>query len=444
MNRILTQPATEPETPAGISPALHYALWPLRVAVVLFSSLSIAIIFPFAMLLHVLRRGLELLPGVRAGEDLAIRWYHRQVDRLGRRVLVDPRDEPILAAVLSLSLTAVPVFIAQLVLYKLNHLTLNIALLFAFYAFIFGPKLRAFARSFSALHQEGHRNGLKGKSPYQDLAGTSFFYAWLCVWTGLIPHAVGHVQNHHRENTGPLDNFGSARYNHANLWHFFCYMVRDVVYQQFMVTPYLYFKQHGRRKQAGIMIKGNIVYLLCLLPVLAYSPAIAFWYMLVPWGASNFISGLIHWSQHMFYGGREDSRNYVTNTITLLEKPVNFLNEGYHLSHHYRSGLHWTENPATFERMQPEMRAAGSMVFRDFGVVDIFCLVTLFRAFNTVARKLETWEPMTHAEKVALLKERLQPAPEFVRRRRPKRSAHRVAESEPETAAAKTAEEALA
>lgn len=390
---------------------VHHALWPARVVLVIFSTAAVLVIFSLSMTLHAIRKMLALIPGVSIASQWCVDWYHRQIDRLGRRVLVDPRDEPILAAVISLTATAVVVFIAQLAIYPEQGV--NYYLVAAFYAFVFGPKLRGYARSFSSLHQEGHRNGLKGRSPYQELCGSSFFYAWLCVWSGLIPHAVGHVQNHHRENTSPLDAFGSARYNHANLWHFFRYMTRDVIYQQFMVTPYLYFKQHGRHKQAMIMIKGNIIYFALLVPLWIYSWQLALAYMLIPWGASNFISGLIHWSQHMFYGGRADSRNYVTNTTTMLEKPVNFLNEGYHLSHHYRSGLHWTENPRIFEEMREEMKAAEAMVFRDLGVVDMFLFVTVFRAFGYVSSKLETWEPMTPAEKKAYLKKRLMPAPDF-------------------------------
>ena len=413
MNQVINRKESRIETryPGGMPGVVHHALWPARVVLVIFSTAAVLVIFSLSMTLHAIRKMLALIPGVSIASQWCVDWYHRQIDRLGRRVLVDPRDEPILAAVISLTATAVVVFIAQLAIYPEQGV--NYYLVAAFYAFVFGPKLRGYARSFSSLHQEGHRNGLKGRSPYQELCGSSFFYAWLCVWSGLIPHAVGHVQNHHRENTSPLDAFGSARYNHANLWHFFRYMTRDVIYQQFMVTPYLYFKQHGRHKQAMIMIKGNIIYFALLVPLWIYSWQLALAYMLIPWGASNFISGLIHWSQHMFYGGRADSRNYVTNTTTMLEKPVNFLNEGYHLCHHYRSGLHWTENPRIFEEMREEMKAAEAMVFRDLGVVDMFLFVTVFRAFGYVSSKLETWEPMTPAEKKAYLKKRLMPAPDF-------------------------------
>ncbi|RFA29217.1 hypothetical protein CAI21_10645 [Alkalilimnicola ehrlichii] len=365
-------------------------------------------IFALAAVLHAVRLLLGAVPGVRPLSRWLLEHYHGMITPLARRVMVDPRNAPILAAVISLAATALPIFIAQLVLYEINWW-----LVLAFYAVVFGPNVRAYVRSFSALHQEGHHNGLKGRSPYEQACGSSFFYAFLCVVSGLIPHAVGHTQQHHRENGTRIDAFASHRYDHANLWHFFRYMTRDVIYQQFMVTPYLYFKSKGKHTQAAIMIKGNIVYFAVLLPVAIYSWEIALWYMLVPWGASNFLSGVIHWVQHAFYGGRRDYDNFLTHTITLKEAPVNFLNEGYHLCHHHSPGLHWTESPELFERLRDDLKAADSMVFRDLGVTNFFLLLTVFRAFGVLARKYEPWEPMTHEEKIAHIKLRAKPAGTF-------------------------------
>ena len=48
------------------------------------------------------------------------RAYDRVIDRLGQRVLRDPRDTPALRIMVSLSLTTVPIFLIQLVLGNLG------------------------------------------------------------------------------------------------------------------------------------------------------------------------------------------------------------------------------------------------------------------------------------------------------------------------------------
>lgn len=86
-------------------------------------------------------------------------------------------------------------------------------------------------------------------------------------------------------------------------------MVREVMYQQFMVSPWLYFKSKRKRSQARAMVMGNLVHGGLFVALAFYSLPIAVFYMLVPWCASNFLMGVIHWSQHAFYGGQEDPRD---------------------------------------------------------------------------------------------------------------------------------------
>lgn len=396
--------------PANIHPVLHYALMPFSLVVVIFSTASILPIFAWSMLLQVFRWVFSKFPGVTPLGNWSAGLYHRVIDRLGRRVLTDPRDEPILAAVISLALTSIPVFVAQLIVYDINYY-----LVLAYYGVVFGPNVRGYVRSFSAMHQEGHRPGgvLKGRSPYEKVCGTSFFYAFLSMPMGLIPHAVAHAQQHHKENTGPLDLYASARYDHGNLWHFLRYMVRDLVHQQFMITPFIYFWRKNKRPQAWIMLKGNIVFFSVVGATAFYNWQIALFYFMIPWGASNFLLGIIHWIQHAFYGGQKDPKDYMVNTVSLKETPVNFLNEGLHLCHHHRAGVHWSESPELMKKIEPKMRAADSIVFRDLSVVELYLYLTVFRWFNKLAEKLEPWEPMTHAEKIAHLKMRSKAAPEF-------------------------------
>ncbi|RFA29266.1 fatty acid desaturase [Alkalilimnicola ehrlichii] len=396
-----------PKRPGNVNPLLHALLLPVFAVLVAFNTVAAGAILLLSILLQGGRRLLALIPGLATLGNGIVERYHALVQRLANRILKDPRDEPILAAAITLGLTAFPVLGLQLVLQEIVW-----PLVLAFYAFVYGPNIRAFVRSFSAMHQEGHRRGgiFKGDSRCETWTGNTFLYIFFAVPLGLVPHATAHLQQHHRENTGPLDIYATARYNHANAWHFMVYMVREVMYQQFMISPYLYFKSRRKTAQMRSMVMGNLIYFGLLALLALYSWQIAVLYMLIPWGASNFLMGVIHWAQHAFYGGQQDPKDFMCNTTTLLETPVNVLNEGYHVCHHHWANVHWSESPALFEKIKPEMKASRSMVFRDLSVLDLFLLMML-RRFDTLAAKLDWWEPMSHAEKVELLKQRVQPAP---------------------------------
>lgn len=396
-----------PRLPANVSPLFHFVAIPLFTVLVAFSGVAIIAILTLSFALQLGRWLLGCVPGLAYLGNAWVSGYHRQVQRLADRWLKDPRDEPILAAALTLALTAGPVFILQLWLGAVAW-----PLVLAFYAAVYGPNIRGFVRSFSSMHQEGHVPGgvFKRPSRLDKWCGNSLLYMFFAIPMGLTPHALAHLQQHHRENAGPLDIYATARYDHANLWHFVVYMVREVMYQQFLISPYLYFRSREKRAQMRAMVTGNLLHLALFTALAWYSLPIAVFYMLVPWCASNVLMGVIHWSQHAFYGGQADPRAYMYNTVTLLEKPVNILNEGYHVCHHHWANVHWSESPQLFERIKPEMRAAQSMVFRDLSVMDLFLLLML-RRFEVLADKLEWWEPLSREEKVALLRQRVRPAP---------------------------------
>ncbi|MDG9923696.1 MULTISPECIES: fatty acid desaturase [unclassified Pseudomonas] len=396
-----------PVRPGNIHPLFHFFAIPLFAVLLVFNAAAIGVILAMALTLQLGRRILQAIPGVSALGGVITDTYHAQVQRLANRVLKDPRDEPILAAAITLGLTAIPIFIAQLVIVEISW-----PLVLGFYACVYGPNIRAFVRSFSSMHQEGHKVGglFKRASLVEKWTGNSFLYMFFAIPMGLTPHAAAHLQQHHRENAGPLDVYATARYDHANAWHFIVYMVREVMYQQLLVSPYLYFRSKRKPAQMRSMIVGNLLHLALFALLALYSLPIAVLYMLVPWCASNFLMGVIHWSQHAFYGGQQDPKDFMYNTVTLLEKPVNTLNEGYHVCHHHWENVHWSESPALFERIKPEMKAAQSLVFRDLSVLDLF-LMLMLRRFDALADKLDWWEPLSQAEKVALLKRRVAPAP---------------------------------
>ncbi|MGD0957888.1 MAG: fatty acid desaturase [Candidatus Acidiferrales bacterium] len=131
-------------------------------------------------------------------------------------------------------------------------------------------------------------------------------------------------------------------------------------------------------------------------------------FVLVPVLCMNFITAMTAWVQHAFYDA-ERPEDYFANTVTVYDE-VNFMNEGYHLCHHHRAGLHWTEMPAHLERIRDKVRESGSLVFRDLDFMELFLELTLLRRMDVLAEKLVPWEPMNHEQRLALLVKRTKPA----------------------------------
>jgi len=174
------------------------------------------------------------------------------------------------------------------------------------------------------------------------------------------------------------------------------------------LAPYAYFRARDDETNRRRVLWGMARYYAYFAGVFIYDWRIGIFYVLVPLLSMNFITAITAWVQHAFYDP-ERPDDYFANTVTLCDE-WNFMNEGYHLCHHHRCGLHWTEMPAHLEQIRDKMRESGSLVFRDLDVMGLFLELTVLRRMDVLAEKLVPWEPINHEQRLALLAERTKPA----------------------------------
>lgn len=320
------------------------------------------------------------------------------LERLTLRFLKDERDLIFPRVMAYITLTVLP---AALLLFLCPPWLVALLALpyLAFVMFTFAGRYGLM------LHANGHRPIFKRKYRWMSL-----YVPWvLGYFFGHTPtsFAAHHVGMHHAENNMEGDGSCTLAYQRDSFLHFLHYWARFLFMGYINLTRYFFLRD---RRHVGLrFLAGEMSWLLLCIVALSLNWAAAIVVFIVPFAMMRWLLMAGNFAQHAFID-IDDPDNAYKNSTCLVNTRYNHkaYNDGYHIVHHLRPGMHWSEMPQWFKDHYAEFVANDALVFSGISDNQHIWLLLMTRNYDKMARCLVDFHGRTHEEKIALLKARVQ------------------------------------
>ena len=255
------------------------------------------------------------------------------------------------------------------------------------------------------LHCTSHR--LWFKKEYESLNG---FLPWFMgPFFGQTPgtYFSHHIGMHHPENNLPEDLSSTMAYKRDSLKSFVVYWMDFF----FIGLPKLinYFSKRKRPKLMRKVIIGEASFILFCVGMSFVNFWATFMVFILPFFISRIIMMVGNFAQHTFVDG-DDPGNEYKNSITCINVKYNHKcwNDGYHISHHVKPTMHWTDHPIYFKKTLQKYKDNKAFVFEGIGFLTVFWY-TMGGSYDKLAKHLVNIDGDTfkdEEEAIALMKHR--------------------------------------
>jgi fatty acid desaturase len=280
-------------------------------------------------------------------------WFERPLDAFVRPLLVDPRDVVFARNALGIALQVIPLSIALFLLpgwWAIPAGFLYLPFLMVRWA---GPYVLM-------LHAVRHRPLFRRRYRWMDRLVT----VGLAPWFGIPPFGYHphHILMHHVENNGADDLSATYGYRRDSPAAFAHYWARFGLFGHLHLSSFL--ARRGRWRALGAFVLGELACLAVVVALLAVRPAATLIVFVGPFLLLRFFLMAGNWAQHAFVDPADPTNAY-TNSTCLLNTRYNHrcYNDGYHVVHHRKPGLHWADMPKAFLDDLAAYAANDSVVF---------------------------------------------------------------------------------
>ncbi len=323
--------------------------------------------------------------------------------RLWGQALNDPRDVIFVNLSLAMTFTLLP---AAVVLFVVGSFSWWWAV--AYWVFLFVAFLDRFILM---LHCTCHRPLFNRKFKF-----FNNYIPWvLGPLVGETPEAyfVHHMGMHHKEGNLLGDLSSTMPFQRDRFTHWLRYWGRFMTVG--LLDLVFYHRKRGRSKMVRRLAVGEgSFWLVCLLLALFVSLQATLVVLVIPVLVVRTLMMAGNWGQHAFVDPNEPSNDF-KSSITCINTRYNrrCFNDGYHIIHHLKPALHYSEMAEEFAKNRTLYGKQDAIVFDGYDFFQVWLLLMLGQK-RRLARafvRLPGAPVRSEDEVLALLERRLRPFP---------------------------------
>ncbi|MCY7311661.1 MAG: fatty acid desaturase [Chitinophagaceae bacterium] len=241
------------------------------------------------------------------------------------------------------------------------------------------------------------------------------YITWiLCPLFGHAPEGYfsHHMGMHHIENNLPEDTSSTMAYQRDSVKDFLAYFFKFISVGVINTIRYLFNRK--RKKLYQRLTAGEYIYFAFCIGMCFVNFKAAMLVFIVPLLFARLVMMLGNWTQHSFIDAK-DPENLYTSSINCINTVYNKTcwNDGYHIVHHLRPGMHYTEMPEDFLKRKDEFAANKAIVFDGIHYLHIFTWL-LTKRYDKLADNLVNINGnmfQSKEEAIELMKERTRKIP---------------------------------